>query len=260
MSYAIIIPVRYNSSRLPGKALEDICGKPMIQWVYEQCEKTQAQRIIIATDHEGIKNVASAFGAEVMMTGSHHSTGTDRIIEVVESGICDKESVIINVQGDEPLIDPENIQQVYDIYTDNSTPIEMSCATPLDIPENPATAATLYKESRDMIDFMNPNIVKVVVNEDNEALYFSRSPIPNQENKKDILFKQHIGLYAYNHRILRLFKNWTPRILEKTERLEQNRILEYRAYMFTEEAIAPVERGVDTQEDLDYVRSIITAN
>ncbi len=248
MSFTVVIPARYQSSRLPGKPLADIGGKPMIQWVYEQSLKSGAEQVIIATDDERVESIAREFGAQVCMTSPNHESGTERLAEVVDKMGINKHQIIVNVQGDEPLIPPSIIRQVADNLAKNSV----------------APMATLAVEIADEDEVFNSNAVKVVRDEKGFALYFSRASIPwDRDNfaKDPKAIKQsllrHIGIYAYRAGFIDTYINWQPSVLEKIESLEQLRVLWYGEKIHVDVAIESPPAGVDTPEDLQKVRDIV---
>ena len=240
-----IIPARYASTRFPGKLLAEIAGRPMIRYVYERaCRATTLEEVLVATDDQRIFDAVLAFGGDAVMTSDYHPTGTDRIAEVAErlSGA----SILVNIQGDEPLIAPEAIDAVVTALQVDRRPEMSSLMTPL----------------TDMTQVMNPNVVKVVCSPDGYALYFSRAPIPGLPagvTPQVAPWKRHIGLYAYRRDFLLAFTRLPPSPLEKIERLEQLRALEngYRIKMI--ERADDNSIGVDTPEDLKRVREIIEA-
>ncbi|WP_162063126.1 3-deoxy-manno-octulosonate cytidylyltransferase [Vibrio taketomensis] len=247
MSFTVVIPARYQSTRLPGKPLADIAGKPMIQWVYEQAIQAGADNVIIATDDERVEQAALGFGAQVCMTSPNHESGTERLAEVVEKmGIAD-DHIIVNVQGDEPLIPPSIIAQVADNLANSQAPM-----------------ATLAVEISDEAEVFNPNAVKVLTDKDGYAMYFSRATIPwdrdNFANNNTIAqpLLRHIGIYAYRAGFINTYINWEPSALEKIECLEQLRVLWYGEKIHVAVAKEAPAAGVDTQEDLDLVRSILS--
>lgn len=256
MSFIVIIPARYASSRLPGKPLLDIAGKPMIHHVYERACESGAERIIIATDDDRIEAVAQSFGAEVCMTSTAHLSGTDRLQEVAAHYDFDQEEIIVNVQGDEPLIPPQNIAQVAHLLGGESETV----------------MATLCEPICDAKVLLNPNVVKVVSDSQDYALYFSRAPIPWARDefaggkvlrdgtaeipKHDYL--RHIGIYAYRAGFLHQFVKWPQAPLEKSESLEQLRALWNGERIKIARAIQPPPAGVDTEEDLFRVREILS--
>ncbi|UGA55928.1 3-deoxy-manno-octulosonate cytidylyltransferase [Vibrio sp. VB16] len=248
MSFTVVIPARYQSSRLPGKPLADIGGKPMIQWVYEQSLKSGAEQVIIATDDERVEAKAREFGAQVCMTSPNHESGTERLAEVVDKMGINKNQIIVNVQGDEPLIPPSIIRQVAENLAKNSV----------------APMATLAVEIADEDEVFNSNAVKVVRDDKGFALYFSRASIPwDRDNfaKDPKAIKQsllrHIGIYAYRAGFIDTYINWQPSVLEKIESLEQLRVLWYGEKIHVDVAIESPPAGVDTPEDLQKVRDIV---
>ncbi len=252
MSYTIVIPARYSSSRLPGKPLLDIAGLSMIQRVWEQAKKSSASRVVIATDDERISRAGEAFGAEVCMTSSSHPSGTDRLQQVVSELGLDDEHIVVNVQGDEPLIPPAVIDQVAENLAAIST----------------AGIATLCEPIETAEELLNPNAVKVVADNAGLALYFSRAAIPWPRDY-DLLaggrlpesqqWFRHIGLYAYRVKFLHQYVGWAPAPLEQLEQLEQLRALYNGVHIHVERARVTVPAGVDTQRDLDVVRGIFSA-
>lgn len=242
----VVIPARLKSTRLPGKMLADIAGKPMIQRVYEQVSKTKFKSIIIATDSQEIKDVAEGFGAKVILTRDDHESGTDRIAEAVTSLGFDDEDIVVNVQGDEPLIPVENIEQAAQLLIDK--------------PE--AVVSTLCERIIEAEDIYNPNNVKVVFDKNNYALYFSRASIPfergyseNQEVNISEFFR-HIGIYTYRVGFLKHYAELTVSPIEKYEALEQLRVL-YNGYKIAvDQALKPTPAGVDTQQDLEKIRRL----
>ncbi|GAK87854.1 3-deoxy-manno-octulosonate cytidylyltransferase [Vibrio ponticus] len=246
MSFTVVIPARYQSTRLPGKPLADIAGKPMIQWVYEQAIQAGADNVIIATDDERVEQAAKAFGAQVCMTSPNHESGTERLAEVVKvMGIAD-DHIIVNVQGDEPLIPPSIIAQVADNLANSQAPM-----------------ATLAVEISDEAEVFNPNAVKVLTDKDGYAMYFSRATIPwdrdNFANNNTIAqpLLRHIGIYAYRAGFINTYINWEPSALEKIECLEQLRVLWYGEKIHVAVASEAPAAGVDTPEDLEAVRAIL---
>jgi 3-deoxy-manno-octulosonate cytidylyltransferase (CMP-KDO synthetase) len=247
MDFRIIIPARYQSSRLPGKPLIDIAGKPMIQHVYEKAKQTSATSIVVATDDQRIATVAKKFGADVCMTRVDHLTGSDRLSEVVTLLNYGPQDIIVNVQGDEPMIPPELIKQV---------------ANNLTIHES-ASMATLCEAIHDLDKLQNPNIVKVVMDIKGFALYFSRSVIP-WVKEIDLhspyqTYYRHIGLYAYRASFLQRYNNMTACPIELSESLEQLRMLWYGEKIHVEVACKKPEQDVNTEEDLIKVRNLIEA-
>ncbi len=243
MTFSVVIPARYAASRLPGKPLLDIVGKPMIQRTFEQAQASAATAVYIATDDERIKTVAEGFGARVCMTSAEHRSGTDRLQEVAAQLRLEDQHIVVNVQADEPLIPPEAIDQVANILAANAD----------------AGIATLCEtiSSQEQID--NPNVVKVVIDNQGNALYFSRSAIPWQGSVSARNCFRHIGIYAYRVSTLNQFVQWAPSELEVQEKLEQLRVLsngvKVRVQLaLCEQAIPP---GVDTEHELEAVRSFL---
>lgn len=244
MSFKVVIPARYASTRLPGKPLLDIAGKPMVIRVAEQANKSGADTIVIATDFEKIMQAAENHQVDAVMTRVDHQSGTDRIAEVAQQLNWLDDDIVVNVQGDEPLIDPALIQEV-----------ALTLAHSKD-----AVMATACHAINDEASLLNPNVVKVVLDTEGNALYFSRSPIPyprDEDFKQDIKAHRHIGIYAYRVGFLKQYAELSVTALEKIESLEQLRVLFHGykiAVSITDNAPAA---GVDTQADLDYVRSLV---
>jgi 3-deoxy-manno-octulosonate cytidylyltransferase (CMP-KDO synthetase) len=242
VTFKVVIPARYASTRLQGKPLLDIAGKPMVVRVAEQAIKSGASEVVIATDFEKIMRAASEHNIEAIMTCMDHASGTDRIAEVAHKlGWADDE-IVVNVQGDEPLIEPSLIKEVAQHLANSKD----------------AVMATACHTIHDEASLLNPNIVKVVMDANGNALYFSRAPIPyprDDAHKANIQAYRHIGIYAYRVGFLKQYAKLTVSELEKIESLEQLRVL-YHGYKIgvTITQSAPAS-GVDTQEDLDFVRS-----
>lgn len=250
MSFTVIIPARYASSRLPRKPLADIAGKPMIQHVWEKAQQAGANRVIIATDHEEIEQVAKTFSAEVCMTSTEHNSGTERLAEVIEKMAIADDEIIVNVQGDEPLIPPVIIQQVAQ-----------------NLAENQVNMATLAVKLETKEELFNPNCVKVVTDQKRMALYFSRAAIPfardhfadcNDAFVASQPYLRHIGIYSYRAKFVNQYIRWQPTVLEKLESLEQLRALWYGEKIHVELAKEAPQVGVDTLEDLERVRQILS--
>jgi len=237
-SFTVVIPARLASSRLERKALADLGGKPMVVRVAERSAQSAANRIIVATDAQEIESVCKAANLEVMMTREDHPSGTDRLAEVaLQLGLND-EAIVVNVQGDEPLIPVDLINQVA-----NTLQSKPHCAM--------ATAAVAI---HDQSEIANPNAVKVVLSKNNEAVYFSRSAIPFDRNHSSPIYYRHLGIYAYRTGFLKAFSNLAISPLEQAESLEQLRALWHGyaiAVHITPESPPP---GVDTQADLDRAR------
>lgn len=249
MSFTVIIPARYASTRLPGKGLLDIDGKSMVQRVYEQAKKSAAQKVLIATDDQRIVEVAQGFGAEVCLTSVDHESGTDRLQQVVSELQFPDDHIVVNVQGDEPMIPPAVINQVAGNLAG----------------QQQAGIATLLEPITDIDTLFNPNAVKVVVDESGRALYFSRAPIPwsrddfdgeNPQLPTTVNYYRHIGIYAYRVSLLKQFVSWPVGMLEQTEKLEQLRALERGVIIHAAAAVETIPTGIDTQQDLDAVRAL----
>lgn len=238
MKFLGVIPARYESTRLPKKPLKDICGHSMIEWVYKRAMKSNLDEVIIATDSQEVFDEVKRFGGEVILTDKNHLNGTSRIAEVCEK-ITDYD-VIINVQGDEPLIEPEMINSLIDVFKR----------------EESLKMATLKHKLHKKEDIENPNFVKVITDRDGYAIYFSRSVIPYPRNENlDIYFK-HVGIYGYKREFVLEYSKMESTPLENSESLEQLRILEngYKIKVLE----TPFEIiGVDTKEELEKVRNYI---
>ncbi len=245
MKISAVIPARYASTRFEGKALADILGKPMVQHVYERTSKASlVSEVIVATDDERIAAAVRAFGGRVEMTSRAHETGTDRLAEVAAR--LDSE-IIVNVQGDEPLIEPAMIDEAI-------APMVEDAAIPM---------GTLKSRIKSLHDFLSPNVVKVVTDWEGFALYFSRSPLPNFRDKwndlKDekfasgkLLCYKHVGLYVYRREFLLQYAQMSPTYLELAEKLEQLRVLE-NGYRIKVVETEHESIGVDTPGDLEKV-------
>ena len=253
MSFVVVIPARYESSRLPGKVLAEIDGKPMIQWVSEKAKASGASKVIIATDNDKVAAAVKSFGGEVCMTRADHQSGTERLAEVVEHYGFSADQVIVNVQGDEPFIPSENIAQVASNLAN----------------QNQARMATLAVHIDTIEEAFNPNAVKVLTDKDGYALYFSRATIPydrdkflGKENVAEIgdFYLRHIGIYAYRAGFIQDYVSWPASQLEQIESLEQLRVLWQgeRIHVAVAEERLPVE-GVDTPEDLEKARAFAKA-
>jgi 3-deoxy-manno-octulosonate cytidylyltransferase (CMP-KDO synthetase) len=234
-----IIPARYGSTRFEGKVIQDLCGKPVIQHVYERAKKARLlDDLIIAADDDRIVEKVKEFGGKVVFTSKDHSTGTDRLTEVVNQIDV---RIVVNIQGDEPLISPLVIDDLVRVMQTDSR----------------IALATVVKKSYSAEEFKSPDVVKAILNDQNEALYFSRSPIPTllKPSPNGDYFYKHIGIYAYSKDFLFTFKNLPASYLENSERLEQLRALEhgYRIKVI-ETKFETV--GVDTPEDLKLAKEI----
>ncbi|MBU9858088.1 3-deoxy-manno-octulosonate cytidylyltransferase [Rahnella bonaserana] len=248
MSFIAIIPARFGSSRLPGKPLADINGKPMVVHVMERALESGAKRVIVATDHPDVAKAVEAAGGEVCLTRPDHESGTERLAEVIELCQFADDEIIVNVQGDEPLIPPVIIRQV----ADNLANSEAGMAT-LAVPIETAEEA------------FNPNAVKVVRDAKGYAMYFSRATIPWERERFAVsketvgdTFLRHIGIYAYRAGFIRQYVKWEPSQLEHIELLEQLRVLWYGEKIHVDVAKAIPSVGVDTAEDLERVRAILS--
>ena len=245
MSFVVIIPARFASTRLPGKPLQDINGKPMIVHVLERARESGAERIIVATDHPDVAHAVEAAGGEVCMTREDHQSGTERLAEVVEKCAFSDDTIIVNIQGDEPMIPPAIVRQV----AENLAASTSGMAT-LAVPIHYAEEA------------FNPNAVKVVMDAEGYALYFSRATIPwdrdrfakSREAVGDSLLR-HIGIYGYRAGFIRRYVSWAPSPLEQIEMLEQLRVLWYGEKIHVAVAEVVPGTGVDTPEDLARVRA-----
>ncbi|PLR41336.1 3-deoxy-manno-octulosonate cytidylyltransferase [Chimaeribacter californicus] len=248
MSFIAIIPARFGSSRLPGKPLADIHGKPMVVRVMERARESGADRVIVATDHPDVVAAVEAAGGEVCLTRADHQSGTERLAEVIDRyGFAD-DDIIVNVQGDEPMIPPVIIRQVADNLA--------GCA---------AGMATLAVPIESAEEAFNPNAVKVVRDAQGFALYFSRATIPWDRDKfaqsREQIgehYLRHIGIYAYRAGFIRRYVTWAPSTLESIELLEQLRVLWYGEKIHVDVAHAVPTVGVDTAEDLARVRAAFT--
>lgn len=247
MSFKVVIPARFDSSRLPGKPLADIAGKPMIVHVVERAKRSDASEVIVATDHEEVRAAVERHGHVALMTRRDHASGTDRIAEVVEQRGWSDNELVVNVQGDEPGMDPNLIGQV------------AAC-----LARNPgATVATACYPIQSADEFFNPNVVKVVRDVGGNALYFSRAPIPwardafagdRTQLPQGMTAQRHLGIYAYRCGFLRSFGGLPVSSLETLEALEQLRMLWHGYRILVAEAARLPETGVDTLEDLERVR------
>ena len=239
-SFIIIIPARYASSRLPGKPLLDINGKTLIQHVYETASNTQAKQVYIATDDDRIHEEAISFGAEVVMTAATHTSGTDRLAEVVDKLDIPDDEIVVNLQGDE-----------------YGLPVSLLNQVASDLENNPdKCVSTLCEKLDSNEDYLDPNIVKVVFDTNNTAIYFSRAPVPaNRTEGMPEETYRHIGLYAYRAAYLKEFTQLAPCKLELLECLEQLRVLYYGGKIHVGEAVAKTGIGIDTPEDLALARS-----
>ncbi|CAA2930433.1 3-deoxy-manno-octulosonate cytidylyltransferase [Arsenophonus endosymbiont of Bemisia tabaci] len=242
--FTVIIPARFASNRLPGKPLADIHAKPMIIRVMERALMSDATRVIVATDHQAVFDVVQAANGEVCMTDVHHQSGTERLAEVIEKYKFSDDEIIINVQGDEPLIPPEIINQLASNLMLNNVGM-----------------ATLAAPINDPQEVFDPAIVKVVTDKQSNALYFSRAAIPWERDRFAVSkmeigqhFLRHIGIYAYRAGFIRRYIQWSISPLETIEMLEQLRVLWYGEKIHVALALKTPWPGVDNQQDLDAVR------
>jgi len=241
----VIIPARYQSTRFPGKPLADIVGRPMIEHVYRHAEAAQSvHHVLVATDDPRIQDAVTAFGGDVRMTSASHTTGTDRLAAVAQNIECD---LIVNVQGDEPLIEPSLIDESLAVLVSEPT----------------CSIATVHCPITDPVELADPNVVKVVVDRAGNALFFSRAAIPHHRSHRSAvngepLGHKHIGLYVYRRDCLLSLARLKPTPLERIEQLEQLRALESGYRIRTIETVQdPI--GVDTPDDLQRVRRIMSA-
>jgi len=253
--FIVVIPARYQSSRLPGKVLADIGGKPMIQWVVEKAKLSGASKVIVATDNDEVEQVVKGFGGEVCKTRADHQSGTERLAEVMEQYQFSDNEIIVNVQGDEPFIPPENIAQVANNLA-NQNHGETNKVSRM---------STLAISIDNVEEAFNANAVKVLTDKDGYALYFSRATIPydrerflNNNNINNIgeFYLRHVGIYAYRAGFIKDYVNWPTSELEQIEALEQLRVLYQGENIHVAVATTnvPVE-GVDTPEDLEKARA-----
>jgi 3-deoxy-manno-octulosonate cytidylyltransferase (CMP-KDO synthetase) len=248
--FRVVIPARYASVRLPGKALVKIAGKPMIQWVYERACSSLAQEVLIATDDPLIVNAARSFGAEALMTAPTHRSGTDRIAELARLRGWADSDIVVNVQGDEPLIPPALIDQVAALLESNPR----------------AQIATLATAIGSISEFMDPNAVKVVADAQGRALYFSRAPIPwdREGAVSDVVSqrshsraRRHVGIYGYRIGALLKLAGLAPSALEQLEKLEQLRALENGFEIRVADSVEPPGPDVNTAADVERVSALL---
>ena len=244
--FLVVIPARLGSTRLPRKPLADIGGKPMVIRVAERAQQSHAQSVVVATDSTEIQAACDEHRIECLLTSADHLTGTDRIAEVAQLLKLPADTLVVNVQGDEPLIPPELINQVAQTLADNAACAISTVAVPI----------------VDAAEINNPNVVKVVLNRSNEALYFSRATIPfvrDAEMTGNVTHLRHLGIYAYRADFLQAYARLEPAPPEQAEALEQLRALwnGYRIAVYTASQAPPA--GVDTAEDLERVRRILAS-
>lgn len=252
MSFRVVIPARYASTRLPGKPLADLAGKPMVVRVAEAVQNSGALEVIVATDDSRVLDVVAAHGHAVTLTRADHPSGTDRIAEVAQQFGWNDDDIVVNVQGDEPLIEPALVAEVAQAL----------------VIDREAAIATAAHAISDIADFLNPNVVKVVTAASGRALYFSRAPIPWHRDgfatqrasmPPDYIVRRHIGLYAYRVSFLRCYGQLAPAPVEQWEALEQLRALWHGFHISVIECPYPPAPGVDTPEDLARVQAIYVA-
>lgn len=239
MKFLGVIPSRYASTRLEGKPLKDICGHTMVEWVYKRALKSKLDKVVIATDDERIMAEVKSFGGNAVLTRADHLNGTSRIAEVCET--YTDYDVIVNIQGDEPLIEPDMINAIIDSFIEDTT-IPMS---------------TLKHKLTDMTEIENPNAVKVITDKNNFAIYFSRSVIPYPRKLNMDNYYKHVGIYGYKRDFVMEYAKMPSTPLELSESLEQLRVLENGYKIKVIETPYKII-GVDTQEELDRVREYIT--
>ena len=250
--FTVLIPARYASTRLPGKPLLDIAGKPMVVRVAERARASGAVRVVVATDDERIREAVADHGIDVLMTRSSHPTGTDRLAEAAAQLGLDDEAIVVNVQGDEPLLSPALIRAMADLLDAHPD----------------AAIATACHAIEDAAEAFNPNVVKVVLDHRHYALYFSRATIPwareafaggRSAVPDGLPIYRHYGLYAYRTRFLRVYPTLAPAAIERFEALEQLRALWHGFRIIVEVTSGTPAPGVDTQEDLDRVRALFAS-
>jgi 3-deoxy-manno-octulosonate cytidylyltransferase (CMP-KDO synthetase) len=247
LSFTVVIPARYGSTRFPGKPLIDLLGKPMVVRVAERAMQSGATQVVVATDDARIAEACNAAGVDVLMTRNDHTTGTDRLGEVAALlGLAD-EAVVVNVQGDEPLIPATVIDEVAALLHRHAG----------------AAIATMCHPIHDIADALNPNVVKCVLNAAHEAIYFSRAPIPFARDAwangisslpTDLPMYRHIGLYAYRASFLRTFPTLNIPAMERFEALEQLRALAHGYQIAAMVKDVPLPPGIDTPEDYERLR------
>lgn len=241
--YKVVIPARYDATRLPGKLLKDVAGKPLLQHVFESAVNSSAEEVVIATDSKEIKDTALAFGATVVMTSTEHASGTDRIAEAVSTLALNDDTIIVNTQGDEFGLPGKVIDQLADALYEN--------------PDKPM--ATLCEPITDNEDVKNPNVVKVVRDVTGSALYFSRLPIPWRsehivQGLPELPLYRHVGIYAYRAGFLQLYTSLEISGLEQCEKLEQLRAMYHGYKIQVVEACMPCGMEINTPEDLEKAR------
>lgn len=242
MSFSIVIPARYGSNRLPGKPLLDLAGKPILQHTYEKAKASEAQHVYIATDDQRIREVAENFGAKVFMTSVKHKSGTDRIQEVATELQLSEDQILVNVQADEPLLPSSIINQV-SRNLENHPDVGI---------------ATLCEVVTSQDEIGDPHAVKVAMNAEGHALYFSRATIPYQASASARNCYRHVGIYAYRVSVLNQFVQWPVAELEISEKLEQLRALYNGIKIHVEVSVEHIPVGIDTEKDLEAVRNYLS--
>lgn len=251
--FKVVIPARYASTRLPGKPLLNIAGKPMIAHVCQRAVEAEAEAVVVATDDQRIFDKVNELGFQAVMTDPSHQSGTERINQVAKQLGWAEETIVVNLQGDEPLIPPTYIKEV-----------ALALGS-----QKKASIATLAAKIREESEIFNPNAVKVVLDKDDYALFFSRAAIPWDRNSfslsggkasKTMPYLRHIGMYAYTVKFLKKYCSWEPSVLETIEVLEQLRILWHGERILVKTVTKTPEAGVDTQADLDRVKKVILGN
>ncbi|MDH3688155.1 MAG: 3-deoxy-manno-octulosonate cytidylyltransferase [Gammaproteobacteria bacterium] len=252
MGFDVIIPARFQSTRLPGKPLVDLCGKPLIQWVYECAQQSRASMVVVATDDERVCGAVESFGGSVCMTAPTHPSGTDRIAEAISTLDIPADRVVVNLQGDEPQMPGELINQVVDALEGSAR----------------ASIGTACHTIDNTADLLDPNVVKVIRDQQGYALYFTRAPAPWLQRCEDgtqdfeavprSAFR-HIGLYAYRAGYVSQFARRPPCELETIERLEQLRTLWHGERIIVCEASEMPGPGIDTPQDLERARQYLAS-
>ena len=242
MSFIVVIPARYASTRLPGKALADIGGKPMVAHVVDRANESNARRVIVATDDQRIVDALEGLDCEVCMTRADHESGSDRLAEVVTSLGIDGNEVIVNVQGDEPMIPGRLINQVAQGL--------------FNAPD--AAMSTAARKITDLQAIEDPNVVKVVFTHAGKAMYFSRAAIPFARDSRKADAWHHIGIYAYRAEFLKRYHMLPTSLIEQTESLEQLRVLDNGDTIMVEQIDYETGVGVDTPKDLEQIRVLMT--
>lgn len=249
--FHVIIPARFASTRLPGKPLLAIGGRPLIQWVWQSAVASGAASVLVATDDERIRDAAIRFGADCVMTSVQHSSGTDRIAEVVRTKRFSADDIVVNLQGDEPMMPAQVVASVAQALSGGAERQISSAVAPI----------------QSLREFLDPNCVKALRTGDGRALYFSRAPVPWPRDgtaadrpTSHAGAWRHIGIYAYRARSLLQFAAWPPTPLETIEKLEQLRALEHGMHIHLVALSEAPPAGIDTAEDLQRVRSALQAS